>query len=155
MEQMDCIDYAIDVVCSEEGVLERPIKCSDGFIRIGVMQVLSKDSSLDVDSFEGLHMPAVVAKAWLGTQLDNILDTLVDFDWFKELNADRAAIIVAMVREVGLDAFMASPLVKIIAEEDWDELAVVMFEPLWKFMGDHKTRRYTQVLYTGNLFVAY
>lgn len=137
-----------EIIEFEEGWREKPYYCSEGYPTIGYGFKIGDKG----DPLPKFKLPKQAGDAWL----DYIVQDIYNHMSLKlsHLNEPRAAIIISMCYQLGIDGCMKfKNMWKAISDEDWQRAHDEMLDSIWasEKQTPERAKRHAQVMLTGSI----
>ena len=134
----------------EEGYREKAYYCSEGYPTIGIGKRIG-DKSVDLKLYE-FTVSKSVAMEWIKCDVDElIIDINKRFKWFGKLNEARAAIVVSMCYQLGINGFSKfKQTIYHIQHGNYSLASVEMLDSRWAKQTPQRAERHSRVMLTGS-----
>lgn len=135
-----------EIIQREEGWRNKPYYCSEGYPTVGYGFKIGDKG----DPLPKFTLPKQAGDAWLDYIIEDIYEHLILK--LSHLNEPRAAIIISMCYQLGIDGCMKfKNMWKAIEKEDYEEASRQMLDSKWAKQTKERARRHAQVMLTGSI----
>ncbi|TXG75804.1 hypothetical protein E6Q11_06585 [Candidatus Dojkabacteria bacterium] len=134
-------DKLLDMLIIDEGYRQKPYRCTEGFLTIGI--------GFNIDAGMDLELAKIIAKYFIDKRQAELTKAL---PWFKELDENRKIALLNMAFQMGSAGLLKfQRTLKAIEEKRYKDAASHMLDSLWARQTPLRARRIAKIIETGQL----
>ncbi len=140
--KLECKELARNMLLKHEGIRLKPYRCTANKLTIGVGRNLEDTG---ISSAEAMQM--------LNNDIDGIVLSLAHkYQWFRELNEVRKAVIIDMAFNLGLTGFSAfKKTIAYLTQHDYTKASREMLNSKWAVQVGYRANELSELMKNGEL----
>ncbi|PHX05495.1 glycoside hydrolase family protein [Vibrio splendidus] len=151
---MKAIDLYLALIHFEEGYKPRPYYCSEGYPTVGIGWRIGVKGA-DIKDFD-MYVTKPVAKVMLLDRVEHINNRLVKFDWYKNLNESRKAIVISMAYQMSIRKMLKfKNMIAALAVGDFNKARLEAIDSRWFEQTTARAARHANTLELGDIELVY
>lgn len=151
---MKAIDLYLALINFEEGYKPRPYYCSEGYPTVGIGWRIGVKGA-DIKDFD-MYVTKPVAKVMLLDRVEHINNRLVKFDWYKNLNESRKAIVISMAYQMSIRKMLEfKNMIAALAVGDFNKARLEAIDSRWFEQTTARATRHANTLELGDIELVY